>query len=220
MLTSETVPFSKSGGLADVVGALSGALSSNNEVSIVMPLYGSINASGFTEHGEYEIKMLDRTETVKILSRKVENVTYLALCHPLYTQRNGIYGDSSFSPYSDNFYRYALMCKTAVKIAEDMHADILHCHDWTAGLACYLAKESRLDCKTVFTIHNLAYMGEFPRYDALSASFRPTGKMLSGTGLTKCFNMLKTGVEYADAITTVSPTYAGEIQTREQGCGI
>lgn len=220
MLTSETVPFSKSGGLADVVGALSGALSSNNEVSIVMPLYGSINASGFTEHGEYEIKMLDRTETVEVLSRKVENVTYLALCHPLYTKRNGIYGDSSFSPYSDNFYRYALMCKTAVKIAEDMHADILHCHDWTAGLACYLAKESRLDCKTVFTIHNLAYMGEFPRYDALSASFRPTGKMLSGTGLTKCFNMLKTGVEYADAITTVSPTYAGEIQTREQGCGI
>ena len=105
MLTSETVPFSKSGGLADVVGALSGALSSNNEVSIIMPLYGFINTAIFRQDGEYEIKMLDKSEKVEVLSRQVENVTYLALRHPLYTQRNGIYGDSSFSPYSDNFYQ-------------------------------------------------------------------------------------------------------------------
>lgn len=220
MVTSETVPFSKSGGLADVVGALSGALASNNEVSILMPLYGSINADLFNEEGECGIRMLNRTEKVAILSRKIENVTYLGLSHPLYTQRQGIYGDTSFAPYSDNFYRYALMCKAAVAIADEKKIDILHCHDWTAGLACYLASEKKLKCRTVFTIHNLAYMGEFPRYDALCAAFRPTENMLSGYGLSKCINMLKTGVEYADAITTVSPTYAAEIQTREQGCGI
>lgn len=221
MVSSETVPFSKSGGLADVVGALSKELANlGNTVSVFMPLYGSIDASSFSEYARLRLPMLDKTETVRVMRHQLDGVSYLALSHPLFTGRKGIYGDTSFAPYPDNLYRFCLMCKAAVEIARRDKVEILHAHDWTAGPAVYLAKEAGLRCRTVMTIHNLAYMGDFPRLDALRAAIRPSGRMLSGSGLMRRVNFLKTGLEYADRITTVSPSYAKEIQEPEQGCGI
>ena len=221
MVSSETVPFSKSGGLADVVGALSSELVKlGHTVKIFMPLYGSIDTKGFRKECSYKVDMLSGRQEVTLLARKVAGVTYLGLSHELFTSRKGIYGDTSFTPYPDNLLRFSLMCKAAVAYAKKDRSDILHAHDWTAGLAVYIAKEAGLGCATVMTIHNLAYMGDFARYDALLAKFTPTRQMLSGDGMDLRFNMLKTGLSYADRITTVSPTYAKEIQGAEQGCGL
>lgn len=221
MLSSETVPFSKSGGLADVVGALSTQLAKlGHTVTVVMPLYGSIKADDFTHLKDIRVRMLPRLENVGLFSCSLEGVEYIAVSHRLFTERKGIYGDNSFAPYGDNFYRFCLMCKAAVRIAKDRKCDILHCHDWTAGLATWLARQEGLKCATVLTVHNLAYMGDFPRYDALTSDFEPTDRMLTGSGFGRRINLLKTGLEYADRITTVSPTYAREIQTKEQGCGL
>lgn len=221
MVSSETVPFSKSGGLADVVGALSTQLSAlGHETSVFMPLYGSIDRKGFKKECSFTVSTLKRKEKVDIFSKTLDGVKYLGLSHPLFTQRKGIYGDSSFTPYPDNCYRYALMCQAAVHMAGKLDVDILHAHDWTAGPSLYLAKLQGLKCRTVFTIHNLAYMGLFPRYDLLRTAIRPSDRMFEGWGLERKINFLRTGLEYADRITTVSPTYAKEIQTREQGCGL
>lgn len=222
MVTSETVPFSKSGGLADVVGALSSALSSRgHSVKVFMPLYGFIPTKGFKDGPELEVEVLGGAEKCPTVEQEVAGVTYVALAHQMFTKRNGIYGDTSFEPYSDNALRYFILCKAAVAYAEKVWTpDVLHCHDWTAGPACAFAKAAKLPARVVFTIHNLAYQGEFARLDALFGAFRPSSKMLSGNGLEKRFNFLKTGLEYADKITTVSPTYAREIQEREQGCGL
>lgn len=223
MLTSETVPFSKSGGLADVVGALSSSIQKTGDsVKVMMPMYGFINRKGFKKEALLKIKVLGGEETVQILVKKHRKVEYLAVDHPLFSERNGIYGDTSFKPYSDNCYRFLLLSKAAIEYIKtsEWKCNILHAHDWTAGPAMYLAKEAKLKVKTIFTIHNLAYQGDFSRFDILRSDFTPSEKMLSGTGLEKRFNMLKTGLEYADWITTVSPTYAKEICEAAQGCGL
>lgn len=223
MLTSETVPFSKSGGLADVVGALSSSINKlDNCVKVMMPLYGFIDKKGFKKERTLKIPVLSKEESVNILVKKVQKVEYLAVDHPLFSSRQGIYGDTSFTPYSDNAYRFLLLSKAAIEYIKDSDwkVDILHSHDWTAGPAMYLAKVEKLKVKTVFTIHNLAYQGDFSRFDLIRSGIKPTERLLSGNGLEKRFNMLKTGLEYADHITTVSPTYANEIQSKEQGCGL
>ena len=221
MVTSESVPFSKSGGLADVVGALSRVLvRQGHTVAIVMPLYGSVDQSTFSSALQVGCTMLGHSETVEVRKAVVDGVDYLGLAHPWYTDRKGIYGDDSFSPYADNCPRFALMCKAAVEIARQRDVDIIHCHDWTAGLVPMLAKEAGLRCASVMTVHNLAYMGTFSRYDALLACLHGSGDMLDGFGLQTKVNFLKTGLMTADSITTVSPTYAKEIQGAEQGCGL
>ncbi len=230
MVTSEAVPFSKSGGLADVVGALSCALNrqktarskERHDARIVVPSYNtSIDDSG--EHVcTLNVPMLASQEEVEVRSKSVDGTTYYFVCHPKFNERIGIYGDTSFQPYVDNFERFSILCKAALQLCEELgwKPDIIHCHDWTTGLVPYFLKQRNsqffIGTKTVFTIHNLAYQGTFPRMDFLLAGSKPNAKMF-GNGQV---NMLKTGLVYADFITTVSPTYAKEIQTPEQGCGL
>jgi len=223
MVSSETVPFSKSGGLADVVGALSPALSKRGScVKIAMPMYGFIPRKGFKKELTVKVKMLSSEESVDIMKKETNGCEYLAFAHPVFTARNGIYGNTSFTPYADNCPRYLLFAKAIIAYLKESKwkADVIHAHDWCAGPCLYLAKKERLKAKTVFTIHNLAYQGEFSRYDMLLGAIEPTEKMFSGNGVEKKFNMLKTGLEYADAITTVSESYSKEIQTPQQGCGL
>src|SRR5690554_6788900 len=104
MVSSESVPFFKSGGLADVVGALSAALVRiGEEVRVILPLYGSIDASSFTElPSSVTISLLGREEEVSFCFTEQDGVTYYFLRHPFFTDRKGIYGDTSFTPYHDN----------------------------------------------------------------------------------------------------------------------
>ncbi len=223
MVTSEAVPFSKSGGLADVVGALPQALNNKKQdARIIVPAYNTSNQDAGEFVCSLDVPMLATIQTVEIRQKQVNKVLYYFVCHPMFGQRLGIYGDTSFQPYEDNFSRFTVLCKSALMMCEKIEwkPDIIHCHDWTTGLVPYLLKVKNsqfyIGTKTIFTIHNLAYQGTFPRMDFLFANCKPNQKLFSNGQI----NMLQAGLFYADYITTVSPTYAKEIQTQEQGCGL
>ncbi len=228
MVSSEAVPFCKSGGLADVVGALSNALAMVGEdVRVVLPLYGSVEADSFTDLPfRGEISLLGSTETVTFKETTLGKVTYYFIQHPDFTARKGIYGDTSFTPYHDNLKRFTILNKAALVLCKLLawKVDVMHCHDWTCGFLPYLLSLHTdaffQNTKSVMTIHNLAYQGEFSRLELLSCDMLPEQRMFSGHPPAKRTNMLKTGLEFADRLTTVSPTYAKEIQSKEFGCSL
>ncbi|NBK23667.1 MAG: glycogen synthase [Spirochaetia bacterium] len=228
MVSSESVPFSKSGGLADVVGALSTALSDlHAEVHVLLPLYGSVDASDFVDSKlSLDIDLLGKQETVTFMEKELDGVLYHFICHPVFKARLGIYGDTSFTPYLDNLERYSLLNKAALPLCRklDWKPDVIHCHDWTCGFVPYLLKSDTSSffagTKSVMTIHNLAFQGEYSRLQLLGTAIEADERMFHGPSPVKRTNMLKTGLEFADAITTVSPTYALEIQSEEYGCNL
>ncbi|HKL59093.1 MAG TPA: glycogen/starch synthase [Sphaerochaeta sp.] len=228
MVSSESVPFSKSGGLADVVGALSSALSDvQSEVHVLLPCYGSVDTSDFVDSKlSMNIDLLGKQETVTFLEKELNGVLYHFICHPMFNGRLGIYGDTSFTPYQDNLERFSLLNKAALPLCRelDWKPDVIHCHDWTCGFVPYLLKKDTsaffAETKSVMTIHNLAFQGEYSRLQLLNTAIEAEEKMFNGPSPVKRTNMLKTGLEFADAITTVSPTYAQEIQSPEFGCNL
>lgn len=223
MVSSEAVPFSKSGGLADVIGALSPALRKmGEEVRIFMPMYSFIERKGFRKSSDFSFPLLGEDVHVSTLSKKENGVEYVGLVHPYFTERKGIYGDTSFAPYPDNGRRFMLFAKAAAVYikASGWKADIVHCHDWTAGLVPFFIREEGINAATVFTIHNLAYQGDFSRFDAVFSAAKLPDEFFAGKASERRLNMLKAGLESSDKITTVSPTYAKEIQTAEYGCGL
>ena len=151
---------------------------------------------------------------------------YLVDCPPLF-DRKGFYGESGLD-YPDNHIRFAVFCRAALAVARVLfRTDIFHCHDWQAGLVpaylrtTFATDPTFLGCRTLFTIHNLGYQGLFPQ-DALwrrsaldPAVYRPDGMEFFGR-----VSYIKAGIEFADALNTVSPTYAREIQTPEYGFGL
>ncbi len=223
MVSSETVPFSKSGGLADVIGALSFALAkTGTNVKVFMPMYSFIDRKGFKKGVCYDFEMLGGRVSVSTCSKMVQGVEFIGLEHPYFTERKGIYGDTSFSPYPDNAERFSLFSLAVLPYLEasGFKADIIHCHDWTTGLIPYIVKLSDRKIKTIYTIHNLAYQGESSRYDAILSGLPLSEDLFSGSVLSSRLNMMKAGITYADKITTVSPSYAEEITEKEQGCGL
>lgn len=208
------------------MGALSTALASLGEdVRVLLPLYGSGESSSFTELPvTLELPLLGGEELVTFSETTLNKVTYYFLRHPYFTARKGIYGDTSFTPYCDNLRRFALLNKAALALCKalDWKPDVIHCHDWTTGFVPYLLKTEQDPffgkTRSMMTIHNLAYQGEFSRLELLGTDIMPEERMFSGERANKRTNMLKTGLEFADLLTTVSPTYAKEIQTQEFGC--
>jgi starch synthase len=231
MAASEAVPYAKTGGLADVVGALPQALQRLGiEVSVVIPAYGSISAqrfavqpTGWTLH----VPVSDRTVAAGIL----ESVTpagvrvYLIQADP-YFARAGLYGTPD-GDFPDNAERFAFFSRAILALLSRLGApDVLHCHDWQTALAPVFLRTdggryAALDgTRTVLTVHNLGYQGLFWHLDwhLLNIDGRYfTPDYLEFFGK---INYLKGGIVCADAITTVSPTYAREIQTPEFGHGL
>ena len=223
MATSETVPFSKSGGLDDVVGALSATLASmGHEVRVFMPMYSFIEREGWKKTLSFLLPMLGANEKAEILEKEENGVTYVGLSHPYFSKRLGIYGDTSFQPYTDNCPRFLCFSKAVALYlaATDWKVDIVHCHDWTTGLVPYYLKYFKVKVKTVFTIHNLAYQGVFPPFDAIISSSRIPRSALRGSKAHESINMMAAGLLDSDFITTVSPTYMEEIRESEMGCGL
>jgi starch synthase len=228
MITSEAAPFAKTGGLADVLGALPPALARlGEEVAVVMPLYGSVSLDGSTRIANgMRLSVGTNAFTVAINQVEREGVRYLFVdCPPLYA-RAGIYSEDGVA-YVDNHIRFALLNQAAIEIGRSIfRPTIYHAHDWPGGLlAPYLRENFGADpdfagAKTVITIHNLGYQGNFPAL-VLSdlglspALFHPDGLEFWGE-----LSFLKAGIMWSDAITTVSPTYAREIQTPEYGAGL
>jgi starch synthase len=225
MVSSEAVPFSKSGGLADVATSLSEALSKlKNDVRLVLPLYGSTDDTNFTTLKiDLEITVGGKPELVKVKETKRGDLIIYFIDHKWFSERKGIYGETSFIPYGDNLIRYTLLSKAALALCRALkwQADIIHGHDWTTGFLPSLVKEDKSDffkkSKTIFTIHNLGYQGEFARFDGILADLPLSKEYFTGQGINKRLNMMKSALIKADLITTVSPTYAQEIQTAEQG---
>ncbi len=226
MTSSEAVPYSKSGGLADVSSSLSISLGRlGHDVRIILPDYGLTDDSGFSPvDTEISVSIGGKEQNISILEQKVNDITVYLISHPYFTDRAGIYGDTSFAPYHDNLLRFTLMSKTAAVLCKQIGwiPDILHCHDWTTGFLPYLIRQDKTfkETKSVFTIHNLAYQGEFPRLDLLLADIPSDESMLSDSTVDARVNMMKCALLHADTITTVSPTYAKEIQSKQQGCGL
>ena len=227
MVSSEAAPFAKTGGLADVVGSLPAALRSfGEEVAMVIPRYGSIDLKAARRVWDHHpVYFGPDAYPVSIYQAPAEFPVYLVDCPPLY-DRKALYGESGLD-YPDNHIRFAVFCRAALGVARNLfRTEIFHCHDWQTGLVpaylrtTFATDPTFLGCRTLFTIHNLGYQGLFPKTAlaevALDPSvFRPDGMEFYGR-----VSYIKAGIEFADALNTVSPTYAHEIQTPELGFGL
>lgn len=228
MVASEANPFAKTGGLADVVGALSPSLNAlGHETAILMPRYAHMSTHGLPRvYSDLYVWFGWRSHVCSILKAVERGVTYYLLdCPPLF-ERDGIYGDST-GDYPDNHVRFAVLSRAALNVVRHLfRPDIIHLHDWQAALVSvymktvYANDPTFVEPRTVFTIHNLGYQGLVPR-EALpemgldDVLFNPGGLEFHGQA-----SLLKGGLLYSDALTTVSRGYAREIQTPELGFGL
>jgi starch synthase len=224
-VTSEAYPLIKTGGLADVSGSLPIALRAlGHDVRLLMPGYAPAVAAGRFEpvrvlHGEGGIAILEG-----LLPGSPVPVWLLA--HTQYFGRSGNpYLGPDGKPWADNPERFALLCHVAVEIAMnrlglDWKPDIVHCNDWQSGLVPALLGDEPNRPATVFTIHNLAYQGLFPYDTFLRLRLPPRFWSPEALEFYGQLSFIKGGLVFADRISTVSPTYAEEIQDEEFGCGL
>jgi starch synthase len=226
-VASEGLPFSKTGGLADVVEALPKALvAQGHDVAVVLPRYRGTK-TGAVAVPSLTIPMANRLRFPAVLDGTVIfGVRYFFVDDPAYFDREGLYGNSA-GDFPDNAERYSEFCRTAIEIVKHVWpAEVIHCHDWQTALVPVLLHSSYGDdpmvkhIPVVFTIHNMGYHGLFPK-DVLERAgiplplFHPAGLEFYGS-----VNFLKGGLVYSDYLTTVSKRYAEEIQTSEFGYGL
>ncbi|MCD4784829.1 MAG: glycogen synthase GlgA [Candidatus Eremiobacteraeota bacterium] len=232
--SAEIVPFAKTGGLADVVGALPGALEKvGAKVNVVMPLYKTIDQKKHKMKvvGEkFFVPMAGENVEITIKQGKLPGVkgkAFFVECDK-YFDRDGMYQENGES-YHDNDERFALFSRAVVEMMKmlDYKPDIVHCNDWQTGLiptymkVIYGNDEFYKDIPTVMTVHNIAYQGIFPSHTMEKIGlpweiFTPEGVEFWGH-----LNYLKAGLVFADVINTVSETYAREIQSsKEFGRGL
>jgi starch synthase len=216
---SEAVPFAKTGGLADVAGALPLALEKEGQqVIIIMPRYKVIQDSKF------KIQRLKDDISYSVIG---ENIKVYFIENEAYFNRDGLYGDKS-GDYPDNLDRFAFYSKRALDLLKEINfkADVIHVHDWQACLIpVYLKNLYLLDAfykniKTLLTIHNIGYQGLFSKdqFPRLGLDWSLFG--IEGLEFYDKINILKGGMEFSDLINTVSDTYSKEIQTKEFGFGL
>ncbi|MBN1283265.1 MAG: glycogen synthase GlgA [Proteobacteria bacterium] len=235
-IASEAVPFAKTGGLADVVGALPNALASlGDRVSVIMPFYGRrMELGGFGAEPPsrpdtiVDVKVGSMVMKARILrTRTPSGATFYFISEPFFFDREGLYGTPA-GDYPDNAVRFIFFARAAVEamIALKLSPDIVHAHDWQAALvpvymrSIYAGERALKKAKSVLTIHNLGYQGIFPK-----SAMELTGLGWSLFTFDRLefwdkVNFLKGGIAFADAITTVSERYAEEILTHEQGMGL
>jgi starch synthase len=226
-VASEGLPFSKTGGLADVVEALPKALVAlGHEVAVVLPRYRGTKA-GVVVIPSLTIPLANRLRFPAILDgTQISGVRYFFVDDPEYFDRDGLYGNSA-GDFPDNAERYSLFCRAAIEIVKHVWpADVIHCHDWPTAMVPVLLRTSYgddpavKDIPVVFTIHNMGYHGLFPKVVLERAGipmsvYHPAGLEFFGN-----VNFLKGGIVYSDFLTTVSRRYAQEIQTPEYGFGL
>jgi starch synthase len=227
MVASEAAPFAKTGGLADVVGSLPEALAGlGHQVAVVMPRYAGIDLKSVRRvYDNLDVWFGPDRYRTNLYAMEGRVTFYFVDCPELY-DRPGLYGDAE-GDFPDNHIRFAVLARAALGICRSLfRPDILHCHDWQAGLVpTYLHSTFANDptfmaIRTLFTIHNLGYQGLFPE-EALpqigvdATVFHPGGIEYWGK-----ISYLKGGLIFSDRLNTVSPTYAREIQTPEYGFGM
>ena len=226
MISSEAAPLAKTGGLGDVVGALPSALRAfGDESGVVIPRYGFIDLKGARRVWDLPVFLGLARYDVAIYQAAEEFPLYLVDCPPLY-DREGLYGQDGVD-YPDNHVRFAVFARAALAVARSLfRTDILHCHDWQAGLvpaylrSTFASDPAFLGTNTLFTIHNLGYQGLFPKTALGEIALDPGVYRPDGIEFFGNISFIKAGIVFADALNTVSPTYAKEIQTPEFGFGL
>ncbi len=228
MVASEATPFCKTGGLADVIGALPPALASKGEqVAVVIPGYRENNYAGHLREVYRNLWIpLGGGMPVNIFETVERGVTFYIVFCPALFDRDGLYG-SGGQDFSDNALRFAVFSRAALGIARNVfRPEIMHCHDWqTALLPVYIKRTFQgdptyLGARTLFTIHNLGYQGRFPPSVLTAIGLDPgvfTPELMEFYGEVV---LLKGAIHYSDAVSTVSRGYAREIQTPELGFGL
>ncbi|TXK74117.1 glycogen synthase GlgA [Paenibacillus sp. N3.4] len=217
---SEAVPFAKTGGLADVIGSLPKELTRQGlDVRVILPKYGDIPAvyrDEMTLIAAFDVYIGWRKQYIGIEVLEYEGVTFYFVDNEFYFKRPGLYG------YGDEAERFGFFCRGVIEALPlmDFQPDVIHCHDWQTGMIPVLLKAHYShvpfysQIKTMSTIHNLKYQGVFNQ-PLLKDLFGLSDDHFTGTALELHggASFLKGGLLYADQITTVSQTYAEEIQT-------
>lgn len=226
-VTSEALPWIKTGGLGDVGGSLPRALAAlGHDVKLLIPAYADV----LSKHPELKPLSGFRSplEHAGLLAgpRTPEGVEQWLLTLPGFSDRPGLpYQDEQGHAWPDNWWRFGALSRVAAALAGgraglDWQADVLHCNDWQTGLAPVYCQRERVPAATIFTIHNLHYRGLFPgehfRELALPAHLWNPEALEFHNQLA----FIKGGLAFADELTTVSPTYAQEICTPDRGEGL
>ena len=225
-VASEATPLIKTGGLADVAGALPAALGEAGwDLRLLLPAYRPVLAAGgFRPAGRLRLPGLPGEVGILAGALPEAGVPVWLVDYPPAFDRDGHpYLDAGGEPWPDNAERFALLCRAAVAVAGDRaglgwRADLVHCHDWQTALVPALL--DRPGPATVFTIHNLAYQGVFPGERFWQLGLPPGLWSPEGLEYYGQVSFIKGGLQFAHWLTTVSPTYAKEIQTPEFGCGL
>ncbi len=236
MIASEAQPFSKTGGLADVAKALPKALAElGHHVTLITPRYRGVTDGPVV--ATVSLEMAAHRFTARLMEAPLEGAApgapkpkghrrVLLLDCPELFDRAGIYYDAA-GDYADNAVRYAWLSAAALEWAaqQEQPFDIVHAHDWQAGLVPLYAHRRALApphprTRTVFTIHNLAYQGVFDKAWLPWLGLGWEDFTINGIEFFDRLSFMKAGLNFADAITTVSPTYAQEIQRPEYGYGL
>jgi len=231
LISSEVEPFAKTGGLADVAGALPQALATlGHDVRVLMPKYRGVERHGTlrTAVPRVRVPVGDRTTEGALLEGRLGHaVPVYFLAHDHYYDRPALYGTGQ-GDYLDNCERFIFFCRGALEALRALGwtPHVIHANDWQSGLVpvyletLYKDDPALGEVGTLFTIHNLAYQGVFWHFDMPLTGlgwdlFTPAGLEFYGK-----LNFLKGGLVFADVLNTVSKAYAQEIQTAEFGCGL
>ena len=224
ILTSEAMPFAKTGGLADVSGALPKALAEHDvDARLIMPLYDQIDRRSLNDEiiENVPVEWRGRVHMVRFLGSDAAGAPAYFVQAPEFFARPNIYG------YQDDHIRFAFFSRAALALTKhlDWQPDVVHGNDWPCGFAmAELRARRRYDqffqnTKTLFSLHNVGYQGLFDAGDLWWLGFGDSPER-DDFMLERAASALKAGIIAADALSTVSPRYAQEIQTRDQGHGL
>src|SRR5436189_4210051 len=224
---AELFPWVKTGGLGDVIAALPPALAGLGvDVRLVLPGFTAL-LDGLPLSEVARVRTPFAIERVRIALAELpeSGVRAYLVDHPAFYDRPGSpYADPVGREWPDNHRRFALLGWAAAALAQSAdpkwRPDILHAHDWHAGLAPAYLRAAGAPVPSVFTVHNLAYQGFFPASGFADLALPPGLFSIDGVEFYGGISLLKAGLFYADRLTTVSPTYAREIQTPACGNGL
>jgi starch synthase len=226
--TSEVAPLIKTGGLADVSGALPAALRAIGvDVRVLVPGYNQVIAQLAQHRVEAVFDALPGFPAARLLSGIMPNQVplYVLDCPSLYQREGGPYQNAAGHDWVDNALRFGMLSKVAAMLGSGAsplawHPDLVHCNDWQTGLTPAYLHFAQGAAPSVITIHNLAFQGIFPPVTASQLHLPPSCFSINGVEFYGSLSFLKAGLFYADHITTVSPNYAKEIQQELLGSGL
>ena len=228
-VTPECAPLTKTGGLGDVSAALPAALKKLRvDVRVLLPGYPPVLAG--VERVRVVATLVERAPAfeARLLEARLPNGVPLLIldCPRLYQRDGGPYQNDGGEDWPDNGLRFGAFSRAAAILGSAMsplqwRPHVVHCHDWPAAMApAYLHHQDRPHAASVMTVHNLAFNGSFAPELVAALGLPPASYAVDGVEFYGRMSFLKAGLFYSDAITTVSPTYAREIQTETHGCGM